>query len=131
MNKMEILDAIKNEKMIKGYKLSVLPDDFYAKAVKHINELKGQRWNISDVDSIEYSIRTDKIRTAIRVLHDLITKRTAKIVNLCFDGANRENVGVTLEEKEFYDEISKLIRNWREKYTAQIVTKKVLRSVIE
>lgn len=128
---MEILDAIKNERMIKGSELSVLPDDFYAKAVKHINELKDQRWNISDVDSIEYDIRTDEIRTAIRGLHDLITRRTAKIFNLCFGRANWENVGVALEEKEFCDEISKLIRNWREKYTAQIVTKKVSHSVIE
>lgn len=127
---MEIHDARVNEKT-KPFGLNVLPDDFYAKAVKHINELKDQRWNISDVDSIEYSIRTDEIRTAIREFEDVITRRTAKIVNLSFGRANWENVGVTLEEKEFCDEISKLIRNWRKKYTAQIVTKKVLRSVIE
>ncbi|MEM2902843.1 MAG: hypothetical protein QXO32_08990 [Candidatus Bathyarchaeia archaeon] len=96
------------ESLPKSRSVSTLPPDFYCKLRRMLGELKvkGQK----DLEKLK------EYEKAASISNDILTCRLKKIVSLASSQYQTEEVkrGLASEERILLEEISKLIKDWRE-----------------
>ncbi len=103
-----------------GSRLIPLENDFYVKAARQIHELEDEKKKIDDIYSTKYAIIENELKTARKDLENLINLRTAKIITeaslpTSLKQKDKSDVdSMTLEEREFYNQLLELMMKWRE-----------------
>jgi len=97
------------ETMQPSRRLSTLPEDFYPKLRRLLNELSKTR--LSDPD------KTDEFRKMTQLSTDILTVRLNKILLLSSAHGQNEDVlkNLTPDEKLMYATLHKAVENWRRK----------------
>jgi len=113
-----------------------LSDDFYDRIAEHIARLENEKKNIKDIYSTKYTILENEIRTTRKLIKSIIYKRTTKIIKearynseICSEFSKTEvdekyNELMTPEELEFYENLIKLMIEYRKSIFNKIFNEK-------
>lgn len=109
------LDKILNQEC--KSKLANLDADFYGEAAKLIRELEEEKYKAKP-GSTKYEFVDEQLRISRVLLKDIISMRTRKIATAAstWDSLHQdiqELDSMTKEERELFDEVVRLIADWK------------------
>jgi DNA replication factor GINS len=110
-------------------KLVPLEKDFYYKVGRQIQELEEEKREISDKYGTKYEIIEDELKTARKVIDNIIERRTKKIIteaSLRASSKQKEKQdleSMTMEERIFYNRLLEVMAGWRGEISEKILGK--------
>lgn len=128
-SRINLKDKLRDERKTRS-KLVPLEGDFYEKVAEQIRELEDEKRRIEDIYSTKYAILEDELKTDRKAIENIVERRTAKIINQASLHSSskpkeqREVDSMTRGEREFYNELLKLMTGYRDELMDRIFSKK-------
>jgi hypothetical protein len=103
----EIFKALSKEKMMGPLQLSVLPEDFYPRMRRRVENLR--------VASREGRVRREEFEKLRAVCYDLVGMRLSKLLSISSSSTKASDLGEKLapEEKSFFSEAQGMSHDWK------------------
>jgi DNA replication initiation complex subunit (GINS family) len=120
----ELIRKVQREEQ-KQPKLTRLPDNFFESVTNYLQ----QKRQIAAKDERKLAL---EVKNAERLVEDIFNRRERKIVNFCLlsarTGVPPENM--TEEEKAFFEQVEKLVKDRRERVLGQVMRPEDVTSMV-